>query len=242
MSLFAIGDLHLSFGDGVDKPMDIYGGPWVSHAEKLRKHWQDAVSPEDTVIIPGDISWGMHLREAISDLTWIARLPGKKVLMKGNHDLWWSSLAKMNGIHESLFFLHNNCFEGSNFVLAGSRGWLCPGSNDFNEESDRKIYERELIRLNLSLVQAQKIIEENRLQGVEKKLICALHFPPTNERKHASGFTDAFERAGAQHVVYGHLHGTSAYANGLVGTRRGVTYTLCSLDKLNAVPYRVLGS
>ncbi len=240
MSLFAIGDLHLSFGEGVDKPMDIYGGPWIRHTDRLQEQWEDLIGEDDVVLLPGDISWGMHLREAIADLLWIAGLPGKKVILKGNHDLWWTSLAKLNGIHESLFFLHNNCFEGPDYVIGGSRGWLCPGAKDFDESADRKIYERELIRLDLSLSHARRAQERAESQGVAKQLIGALHFPPTNERKQPSGFTDAFEKGGAMRVIYAHLHGASAYANGLSGTHRGVEYTLCSFDRLNGVPLRIL--
>ena len=240
MSLYAIGDLHLTFGGQVDKPMDIYGGPWVRHTEKLQERWRELIRPEDTVLIPGDISWAMHLRDAIPDLLWIAELPGTKVLLRGNHDLWWGSLKKMADIHDSLFFLQNNCYEGDDFIIAGSRGWLCPGDKDFTEDTDRKIYERELIRLDLSLkdaLAARKRAEEN---GIHKQLIGAMHFPPMNERKQASGFTEAFARAGVVRVVYGHLHGETAYSSGPQGMYDGVEYLLCSLDKLIGEPKQIV--
>ncbi len=241
MSLYAIGDLHLSFGGSVDKPMDIYGGPWVRHTEALQEQWQERIGPKDTVLIPGDVSWAMHLRDAIPDLLWVAALPGNKVILRGNHDLWWSSLRKMSGIHESLFFLQNNCYEGPDFILAGSRGWLCPGDKDFTEETDRKIYERELIRLDLSLKEAVEARDRAAREGIDKPLIGAMHFPPMNERKQPSGFTEAFAKAGAHRVVYGHLHGEMAYGTGPQGFYDNVEYILCSLDKLNGIPKEIVG-
>lgn len=240
MSLYAIGDLHLTFGGEVDKPMDIYGGPWVRHAEKLRAFWTERIRPEDTVLIPGDVSWAMHLRDAMADLLWIAELPGTKVLLRGNHDLWWTSLKKMSGIHPSLIFLQNNAYEGDSFILAGSRGWLCPGDKDFDEATDRKIYERERIRLDLSLREALAAQGRAAENGMQKPLVGAMHFPPMNGSKQASGFSEAFARAGARRVVYGHLHGEPAYNSGPQGSYDGVEYLLCSLDKLNGEPLRIV--
>src|SRR5665647_1795251 len=127
MSLFAIGDLHLSLGEKVDKPMDIYGGPWIRHVQSLRENWENIITEKDTVILPGDVSWAMRLADAMKDLKWIASLPGQKVFVRGNHDLWWSSYTKLSKIDESLHFLQNNCYVGDDFIIFGSRGWLCPG-------------------------------------------------------------------------------------------------------------------
>jgi uncharacterized protein len=240
MSLFAIGDLHLSLGGNTDKPMDIYGGPWVGHAQALKKHWENLIGPGDTVILPGDISWAMRLADAMADLMWIAGLPGQKVILRGNHDLWWGSLTKLSQLHPSMHFLQNNCYEGDHFIVLGSRGWLCPGDSDFTEDVDRKIYEREIIRLNLSMSEALEVQNNSLRDGVQKTLIGAMHFPPTNEKKQKSGFTECFTRYGVSKVVYGHLHGEIAYKNGPQGTYDGVEYRLCSLDKLNGIPELVL--
>jgi len=240
MSLFAIGDLHLSFGGKVDKPMDIYGGPWIRHWEKLKSHWEHFVKEEDTVILPGDISWAMHLEDAMEDLLWIASLPGKKVILRGNHDLWWSSITKLSRIDDSLYFLQNNCYEGEHFIIFGTRGWICPGDRDFEEERDRKIYKRELIRLNLSLEEALAFKAKSEREGKCKALSGAMHFPPLNEKKEKSEFTELFSKHEVSKVVYGHLHGENAYRNGPEGMHDGVDYILCSLDKLQGVPKLIL--
>lgn len=240
MSLFAIGDLHLSFGGKVDKPMDIYGGPWIRHWETLKKNWERIISDEDTVVIPGDISWAMHLADAIADLRWLATLPGKKVILRGNHDLWWSSMTKLSQIDPSLYFLQNNCYEGDDFILLGSRGWICPGDKDFRDEQDLKIYKRELIRLELSVKAANAARAKAEEEGKRKILIGAMHFPPTNEKKEKSGFTALFSDNAVTKVVYGHLHGENAYKNGPEGMHGGVEYILCSLDKLQGLPRLIL--
>ena len=239
MSLYAIGDLHLSFGESVEKPMDIYGGLWVDHARRVRESWTELVGEEDTVIVPGDISWGLKLSEAAADLEWISRLPGRKVLIKGNHDLWWSSLTKLSGLFPSLHFLQNQCLDGGDFIICGSRGWTCPGESDFTAQ-DKKIYERELGRLRLSLEAGRKALLRADEEGRRPKLVGALHYPPTNEKMLGSGFTDLFEEYGACKVVYGHLHGSDAFRNGLQGTLRGVEYILASCDKLRCVPVKLM--
>ena len=240
MSLFAIGDLHLSFDSEVAKPMDVFGGPWVQHWETLEGHWRELVGEEDTVLIPGDISWAMRLSQAVADLTWIEALPGKKVLLKGNHDLWWSSLTKMRARFPSLFFLQNNCYEGEDFIIAGSRGWTCPGDRGFSEETDRKIYERERIRLDLSVEEALAARKRALEAGQEKTLIGTMHFPPMNDRKLPSDYSKTFVQAGFSKVIYGHLHGEAGFAKGPEGVWEGVEYLLCSFDKLEGKPRLIL--
>jgi len=227
MSIFVIADLHLSLS--VDKPMDIYGGQWVNHAERIKKNWMKLIKEEDTVIIPGDISWGLRLTEAMEDLKWIDDLPGKKVLFKGNHDLWWNSIGKLNKLFEHLTFIQNTYYETENHRICGSRGWTCPGESGFTQQ-DQKIYQRELGRLRLSLENAVKNGDSR------KELIGVLHFPPTNEKLESSGFTDIFEEFGVKKVVYGHLHGREAYKNGLQGIKNGIEYYLTSCDKLECIP------
>ena len=137
MSLFAVADTHLSFGLGVDKPMSVFGASWDNYEARLKEAWLGLVRPEDTVIVAGDISWGLKLSEALPDLLWLASLPGEKLILRGNHDLWWSSMAKMKDIHPTLHFIQNSSWLGDGFIVLGSRGWLCPGGRDFTEAEER---------------------------------------------------------------------------------------------------------
>lgn len=240
MSVFAIADLHLSMSEAVDKPMDIYGGPWVGHANRLKEYWGAIVSEKDTVIIPGDISWALYLEDAMADLAWIDALPGKKVLVRGNHDLWWSSMAKMRGHFESISFIQNDAYDGGDFIVFGSRGWICPGDKLFDPEVDKKIYDRECIRLKLSADCAASLAEKAASRGKYPVIIGAMHYPPTNDRREASGFTEIFSAVGALKVVYGHLHGDRALMNGPSGLIGGAEYINVALDKLYCLPLRIL--
>lgn len=237
MKIFAIGDLHLSFGSGVEKPMDIFGELWQDHALRLEQAWRETVSQEDTVIVCGDISWGLRLQEAESDFKWIRNLPGRKVIFKGNHDLWWQSAGKLNRLYgdENMVFVQNKCHvvqaDGIKVAICGSRGWICPGEADFTAE-DRKIYDREIGRLRLSL-------DEGKASGA-RKIIGVLHFPPTNDKLQESGFTELLSRYGVATCVYGHLHGKEAFKKGMKGIFNGVRYELVSLDYLNACPKEVI--
>lgn len=225
MAIYAISDLHLSFDSAVDKPMDIYGERWVNHAEKIKKEWEENVCADDTVIVAGDISWALKLNEAMADLEWISKLPGKKVLIKGNHELWWNGVNKLNKLYDDIYFLQNTCYEAEGIAICGSRGWICPGTTDFTSE-DLKIYERELTRLEMSLSMAASL-------GYKDNIIAALHYPPTNENHQASGFTRLFEQYGVKHVVYGHLHGNEIWKRGIKGILNGVKYELVSQDYTN---------
>jgi len=225
MSIYALGDLHLSLGEGIDKPMDIYGEPWVRHVERLRHNWLAQINEKDTVILAGDISWALKFNEAKADLDWLHQLPAKKIIVKGNHDLWWTGIQKMNALYEDMIFLQNFSVAVENDVaICGSRGWICPGTDGFTE-ADNKIYQRELLRLSRS-------IDDAKAKGI-RKLIGVLHFPPTNDKIQPSGFTDIFAKAGVKTVVYGHLHGSETYHKGLQGNFNGVDYKLVSLDYLN---------
>lgn len=227
MKIYAIGDLHLSFDPRIEKPMDIFGPRWERHYEKVENHWRGLVQPEDLVILPGDISWGLRQEEAEADLAWIHNLPGRKVITKGNHDLWWTTITKLNKLYDDITFLQNKCYLAGDIAVCGSRGWICPGVDGFTEH-DQKIYDRELLRLGLSL-------EEARKEGV-KTIIAALHFPPTNDKLQKSGFTELLERYGVKTCVYGHLHGKEAFKNGIKGILNGVEYKLVSLDYLEGKP------
>ncbi|MEI3400723.1 MAG: metallophosphoesterase [Christensenellales bacterium] len=188
--------------------------------------WRERVSDEDAVLIPGDISWAMQLDEARLDIEYIAALPGKKVIMRGNHDYWWSSISKVRDMLPCcMYALQNDTVEFGSVTIAGSRGWICPGSSGFDPETDQKIYDREVIRLQLSLSGAK--------QG--SRIIVMLHYPPFNEKRAPSGFTEIFEKYGVEQVIYGHLHG-KACRNAFEGIRNGIEYTLCSADHLDFVP------
>ena len=229
MSLFSIADLHLSTSQ--EKPMDIFGGWWINHTDTLLKNWVSKITDTDTVIIPGDISWALKLEEAKLDLDWLDALPGKKILVKGNHDLWWTSIQKLTNLYDRIDFIQNSCSLYQDYAICGTRGWLCPGESGFDSH-DEKIYSRELGRLKLSLEAAKN-------RGIHK-IIGILHFPPTNEKLEASGFTALFEQYQVEQVVYGHLHGEEAYKYGLQGVRGGVAYKLTSCDFLACEPLKLL--
>lgn len=229
MALFAIADIHLSLA--TEKPMDIFGGEWTDYIDKIKLSWNEMIQPEDTVIVAGDISWAMRLDEAETDLEFLNTLPGKKILLKGNHDYWWTSLSKMKNRWPEFEYLYNNYHMYSKYGICGSRGWLCPGSTTFTPE-DEIIYRRELLRVENSLKQA-KTSGCNNLIGV-------LHYAPTNEKFETSGFTDLFEAYGVSQVVYGHLHTEHGFKAGLSGSFRGVDYHLISADFRKFKPLRII--
>ncbi len=231
MAIFAIADFHLSFNPNIDKPMDIYGPSWENHAERLKENWNKTITKDDTVIIPGDISWALRPDEVLPDLAWIhENLPGKKIFIKGNHDLWWQSVSKLNKLYDDMFFLQNTYAEAEGYAICGTRGWNCPGTQDFTEE-DAKIYRRETLRLEMSLEAAKNA----GFTGI----IGAIHYPPTDERHQESEFTRLFEKYGVKLVLYGHLHGKDVWPKGLQGQMNGVEYRLISLDYLEAEPVNV---
>ncbi len=240
MSIYAIADLHLSFS--ADKPMDIYGGEWVNHTEKVKKNWEAMILEKDTVIIPGDTSWALRFEDALVDLKWISELPGKKVFIKGNHDLWWNSVNRLNALFENMFFLQNSFYEAEGYAICGSRGWICPGDDDFTGHDD-KIYKRELGRLRLSLEAAaqagygKKAVRSDESRG---NILGVLHFPAASENIRRSGFTEIFEEYGAEKVVYGHLHGKDAYGNGLRGIKNKIEYILTSVDYIKCMPLKIV--
>lgn len=231
MSIYIIGDLHLSLNPSVEKPMDIYGGVWVNHWKNLMEYWDKNIKDEDTIIIAGDISWAMKLQEAMHDLKWISDRKGKKILLKGNHDLWWSGINKMRSLFENIDFLQGNyiCVQGVG--ICGTRGWVCPGSEFFTEQ-DEKLYKRELLRLETSLKSAKN-------DNIEE-IIGVLHYPPTNEKKQLSGFTNLFETYGVKKVFYGHLHNEDAKRNKEAININGVSYKLISFDAVDGIPLKIL--
>ncbi|MDD6920079.1 MAG: metallophosphoesterase [Eubacteriales bacterium] len=225
-SIYTIADLHLSLNEITQKPMDLFGSAWINHVQILEENWKRTVKDNDLVIIPGDISWSMTLIEADVDLSWIDSLPGKKVIFKGNHDLWWSSIKKMNTLYETIYFMQNDIFVYGDIAVCGTRGWICDGSDKFKEE-DTKIYKREILRLEMSLNKAK----DSKMDI--KEIIGFLHYPPTNERREPSGFTDLFDKYGIERVFYGHLHGKDAKRNKDAFVIGNTVYKLVSLDALS---------
>ena len=231
MRIFAISDLHLALG--ADKPMDIFGGRWSNYMDKLKSGWEETVTSKDIVIMPGDISWATYLDQSADDFRFIEELPGKKIISKGNHDYWWSTMAKLNQFLErngfqTINFMHNNCFSIGNYAICGSRGWECPGGEDFSA-MDLKIYNRELQRLELSLKSAVKNA------GGDSEIIAALHFPPFDQKGRASGFVEIMKRYGVKKCVYGHLHGESL-KYGLEGVIEDIEFMLVSADHIDFRP------
>lgn len=228
MALYAISDLHLAFT--TDKPMDIFGEKWLKHDEKIRQSWINKITEEDTVLIAGDISWSMKSSDSKVDLDWINSLPGKKIISKGNHDYWWSGISKLNNMYDNTKFLQNNFYTYGDYAICGSRGWILEGSDRFTEK-DKKIFDREIIRLRLSLDKAKEV-------GYEK-FIVMIHYPPMNEKREDSAFTEIFKEYGVEKVIYGHLHGPSL-ATAFNGEHEGINYIVTSCDYLNFDPIRIL--
>ena len=236
MKIFAVADLHLSFNENINKPMNKFGPGWEDHPDRLKDNWEKLVTDEDIVLIPGDISWALKIEEAIADFDWIHALPGKKLISKGNHDLWWSRIRYLNSLYDDIIFLQNDCYyiESENIVITASRGWPYPGSVEYTEH-DEKIYARELGRMKLGFDAAAKA-------APEADIFACLHYPPSDPSGRETGFTKLLEEYGVKKCIYGHLHGMPAFGTGIKGNVRGVEYTLVSLDYLGAVPKLIYDS
>ncbi len=231
MSLYAISDLHLSFYK--EKPMDIFDSVWKNHPQKILDRWNSTVSENDTVLVPGDVSWGKNLNEATPDLEFIYNLKGKKILLTGNHDYYWNSTQKLNEMFNSMYFLKNNFYEFEDYLVCGTRGWLCPGDTRYTDH-DKKIYLREVGRLKLSLESAVNSGKYN------DNIILMMHFPPTNDKHDKSEFIELIEKYNIKRVIYGHLHGKKKYDNSLIGNENNVEYSLVSADYLGFKPIKIL--
>ena len=238
MKVFAISDLHLPGGE--PKPMHIFGAHWENHFERIKADWLSRVGPEDIVLIPGDISWAMHLPDALPDLAAICMLPGQKVLLRGNHDFWWSSIGRVRAaLPENMYAIQNDALQFHELVVCGSRGWLCPGFSQATED-DARIYQRELLRLKMSLSEARKKCAGAGLPW----LIAMLHFPPFAPFSPLSGHPQETEvmrllsEYNVHDVVYGHLHG-AGLAGAFSGEMGGVRYHQVSCDGLGFALYEV---
>jgi predicted phosphohydrolase len=222
MKIFAISDLHLTINS--NKPMDVFGAAWDNYLEKIKTDWQKKVTDEDVVLIAGDISWAMKLEEAVDDLNWIGALPGRKIIIRGNHDYWWKSPSSIRNIlPESMYLIQNDSVKLGSYVFSGTRGWTVPEYKNNQTEEDKKIYDREVLRLEMSLKSgADKLVEG-------EELIAMIHYPPFNSKLEDNEFTALFEKYAVKKVIYGHLHGTDGKYI-LKHTKNDVTYYLTSCD------------
>ena len=232
MSIWTIADLHLSFC--VDKPMNIFGENWDNYEDKVKQDWLSKVKEEDTVILSGDFSWGTYLEET----TAINDLPGTKILLKGNHDYWWQTIKSMDKFleensFENIYFLHNNSYFVDNKIIVGTRGW----NFDFNDSDFERIYERELIRLELS------IKDGIQKYGEDKEIICFVHYPPITKNMIENGikskYLEILNKYNISRLYYGHLHGASL-KEAVEGNIDGVDLKLVSSDYLKFELLRVI--
>jgi len=233
VAVFAISDLHLS--TNTNKSMEVFGSSWSGYMENIFNNWSRVVSAEDTVVIGGDVSWEMKLKECRSDFSFIDSLPGRKIIFKGNHDYWWDTVSKMNDFvcengFSQIEFCNNNAFSADNVAICGSRWWIDPTSDEFGKD-DAKIYDHELIRLESSLSSAAGIGCDN--------ILAVLHYPPFAEGGTVNkDISSLFSKFGVTVCVYGHLHG-AGLKNAVEGKIDGVDYRLTSADFINFTPIRI---
>ena len=224
MAIYVIGDLHLSFS--TNKPMDIFGRNWQNYEEKIKKDWLLKVKSEDTVILPGDFSWAMYLDETDKDFEFINNLPGEKILLKGNHDYWWTTVTSMRKYikeenFENIDFLYNNSYEIENKIIAGTKGW-----NISEEQEDIRLTKREVARLELSIKSG---IEK---YGNDKEIIVFMHYPPLTKTNIDTDYTRLMKKYGIKRCYYGHLHANSI-KDAVEGNVDGIEYKLVSSDGLD---------
>lgn len=228
MALYAIGDLHLCLG--APKPMDVFGGTWVGYMEKLREGLS-VIKPEDTTVLLGDLSWALDLQSAGADFAWINEIPGRKIILKGNHDYWWSTAAKFykfcqdNGFSNQ-WILNNNHYTYDGYAICGTRGWFYEESR--SGEHDEKVFKRELIRLEASLKSAGDLPK-----------IVFLHYPPKYKGYECQEITDILKHYGVRQCLYGHLHGAS-HSLAMEGQWDEIEYHLVSADRLGFRPFMVI--
>lgn len=225
MAIYAISDLHLSFGE--NKPMDIFGEAWVNHHQKIKEDWIKKVKEDDLVLLPGDFSWAMYLENTYEDFKYLNSLPGKKLLLKGNHDYWWTTLNKMRKYlaenkFENIDFIYNNSYEYNNKIIVGTRGW------SKQEENSEKIIKRENERLKLSLNDGIS------KYGKEKEIIVCMHYPPnTGFEKENLNFILTMKKYNVKKCIYGHLHGEDSHKDAIQGNIKGIEFYLASADYVN---------
>lgn len=228
MAIYTISDLHLSLE--ADKPMDVFSG-WKDYVQRLEKNWRELVREEDSVVIPGDISWAMKLEDSIKDFAFLHSLPGKKLILKGNHDFWWSTRKKLETFFEqqgfySLQIIHNNAVAVEDIAVCGTRGWLYNAET----EEDKKIVNREVGRLTASLQEAVKM---------GKKPVVFLHYPPIFDGQECKAILEVLISYGVEDCYFGHIHGTQAAKRAVIGEYSGVKMHLVSCDYVHFVPVLV---
>ncbi|MDL2232813.1 metallophosphoesterase [Ruminococcaceae bacterium OttesenSCG-928-L11] len=227
MAIYAIGDLHLSVA--AKKPMDVFPG-WDNHAEKLIENWNRVVGPHDTVVLNGDTSWGMTLQQALPDFRLIHQLPGKKIIIKGNHDYWWASATKMRELFaenslDSLYILHNNSFTVEGVHICGSRGWMF----ETGERHDEKLINREAMRIDASI---RSVGEQ------EGERLLFLHYPPLYANQRLEPFLAVMHQYGIRRCYYGHIHG-AGHKYAVQGMIQGIEFTMISADYIDFTPVLV---
>lgn len=233
MALYTIADLHLPLG--VEKPMDVFGKSWENYVKRLCDNWQSLVKDDDTVIIPGDFSWATYLEESYKDFDFLNSLNGKKILLKGNHDYWWTTKNKLDKFikennFENIEFLHNNSYVCEEIGICGTRGWLHPAWESFSI-TDKKIFQREVIRLELSLQSMTKC----------EQIYVFTHFPPISLQRENNEFRIMLKKYNVKKCFYGHLHSMS-HKNAFCGVAEdGIEYSLVSADYLNFIPMKIKG-
>lgn len=228
MAIFAIADLHLSFNE--NKPMDIFGDNWKNHEEKIKENWLSKITDNDLVLLPGDFSWAMHLQDTKKDFEYLNKLPGKKLMLKGNHDYWWTTVTKMKNFlkennFENIDFIYNNSYAYDNYIIAGARGW------SLNEdEENEKMIKREIIRLEISIKDGIK------KYGEGKEIIVCMHYPPITKNEidnnKTTEFMELMKRYNIKKCLYGHLHSTSIQ-DAVEGLIEGIELKLVSADGLD---------
>lgn len=237
MSIFVMADLHLS--STTNKPMDIFGSRWTNYMEKIKKNWSAIVSDDDTVIVPGDISWAIDYNEAIEDFSFIDSLPGKKLLGKGNHDYWWGTMAKNRKFVEennfkTIDFLYNNAYKFEDYIVCGTRGWYVDEKlqNTTNDAEYNKIVAREASRLKMSLDEALKLRENN------EEILVFFHFPPVFNSFVCTEILDVLKEYNIKNCYFGHIHGVYNVPRRF--EYEGISFTIVSSDYSNFIPLIVM--
>ncbi len=245
MSLYVIADLHLSLSDA-DKSMEIFGRRWTDYIEKLKKNWSAVVEESDTVVIPGDVSWGFSLDSATEDLAFLASLPGHKILGKGNHDFWWATIKKNEAFFkehgfQNFSFFQNNAFLCEDFILTGTRGWFAdPSSDNIPDDTDyEKLTNREAGRLRLSL-EAGEALRRSLPECETRETLVFLHFPPVWNGIACRPIIDVLKEFSVTRVFFGHVHGNYTVPSSFVF--EDITFSLISADFLNFCPRPILPS
>ena len=226
MAIYAIGDLHLSLAAG--KPMDVFEG-WENYTQRIVDNWSSIVKPEDTVVLVGDISWGMDMKEAMPDFKLIEDLPGEKIILKGNHDYWWGSVTSMHKAFEennitTIKFLHNNSYIVEGIGLCGSRGWMF----ESGQEHDAKIVRREAMRIEASLSSVKEDVER----------IMFLHYPPVYSNQELPEFIEVMQKYNVKRCYYGHIH-AAGHKFAVNGEKYGIMFKMLSADYVDFTPIKI---